>query len=529
MPDSEPDERTRLVSSPVSPASPANDGADRPHDSSLIHLIQPRVLYLLTLQFITNFAYYHILAPRLRILELTLCRTYYSDHDPSFIHDLPYWPGYDITEDKCKLSSIQRGLSRLRAAGVFLDGLVVLLLSIPYGYIADRYGRKLVYSTCTVGLLLSTAWIMLICTLYDHVHIDSVLASSAFLVIGGGSSVQNAIAFTMGVDMTGTEDSSTILYLLLAMYYLGYICGNGLAPATMKYLWLPFCLAFICWGIALLLVVLMPSSQKFAEQSQTKMRQGGVFSNVFPSKISTRAWQIYYKARNTVRKRDYLVGIIALFPLMAVRGPVIELVLPYVSKRYHWSLANAGFLDAMSGIIGLMLSFFMLPVLVTYLKKHPSFGPIRAEGAVVRYSVCALGFGALIIAAAPSVGLMIPGYVIYATGAGGRTAILAIATSLVLPEEVARLNTVIITSEVLADLTLSPFIWYLWSLALDQGSDAALGIPFYAVTVVMCIVAAIFLYTTRDPDHLLRAIREHREDLNDSTNFSSEVETDDMT
>ena len=41
-----------------------------------------------------------------------------------------------------------------------------------------------------------------------------------------------------------------------------------------------------------------------------------------------------------VKAQPQLVLMIMLFPLMASRGPLSELVLPYVSKRYGWSLSQ---------------------------------------------------------------------------------------------------------------------------------------------------------------------------------------------
>jgi hypothetical protein len=78
---------------------------------------------LLALQFLTLFAYFHLLAPKLKLLELTICRTYFEKHDPTQVRTQPDWPWYEIDERECKAKDIQRQLSSLKSLIVFLDGL----------------------------------------------------------------------------------------------------------------------------------------------------------------------------------------------------------------------------------------------------------------------------------------------------------------------------------------------------------------------------------------------------------------------
>jgi hypothetical protein len=118
MPD-HPDETTRLLA----PTEDDNDASSVAPKASRGRSSHTVVIYVLVLQFITVFGFYHILAPKLRLLELSICRAYYAENDPSVIVRQPSWPGYDIEERRCKISHVQRSLSQLRAWGVLLDGL----------------------------------------------------------------------------------------------------------------------------------------------------------------------------------------------------------------------------------------------------------------------------------------------------------------------------------------------------------------------------------------------------------------------
>jgi len=81
------------------------------------------ILGLMLLFFLSTFAFFHLLAPKTKLLELTICRTYYNNHDPSAIIPQNGWPGYDISEEKCKVNSVQQDLARLKAWGSFLEAL----------------------------------------------------------------------------------------------------------------------------------------------------------------------------------------------------------------------------------------------------------------------------------------------------------------------------------------------------------------------------------------------------------------------
>lgn len=78
--------------------------------------------------------------------------------------------------------------------------------------------------------------------------------------------------------------------------------------------------------------------------------------------------------------------------------------------------------------------------------------------------------------------------------------VLAIASSLVAPIQLARLNTVVLTSEALADLTCSPLIWRIWSIGLGVGGRA-LGLPWFVVAFAYFLVSIILWSLTfgKDP------------------------------
>ena len=115
------DERQPLL--PASGSAPTRSEAESGNVKGTECTLRPMVVCVLCLQFLTIFAYFHILAPKLKLLELTICRAYYEIEDPLVIMPQPSWPGYGIDENRCKIAKMQQQLSNIRSWGLFFDGI----------------------------------------------------------------------------------------------------------------------------------------------------------------------------------------------------------------------------------------------------------------------------------------------------------------------------------------------------------------------------------------------------------------------
>jgi hypothetical protein len=95
-------------------------------------------------------------APFIRILEAILCRQYWQEHDPG------RFPAGEIDEKWCKVASVQADLSMLKGWDLLFSCLPTILLTIPMGIVADRYGRKMLLFVALAGLALATAWMQIV-------------------------------------------------------------------------------------------------------------------------------------------------------------------------------------------------------------------------------------------------------------------------------------------------------------------------------------------------------------------------------
>lgn len=148
------------------PPSIANDGNSSHRNSSSTPTPFPSAVhsrkfatYVITICIISNFFVdvgdFLMRAPFIRILEAILCRQYWQEHDPS------RFPG-EIDEKWCKVASVQAELSMLRGWDLLFSSLPTILLTLPMGIVADKYGRKMLLFVALSGLTLATAWMQIV-------------------------------------------------------------------------------------------------------------------------------------------------------------------------------------------------------------------------------------------------------------------------------------------------------------------------------------------------------------------------------
>ena len=93
------------------------------------------------------------LAPRIRLFESIICTSFYRETDHSVLG-----PGGEVPEKFCKIDPVQDQVASLLGWQYFFDSLPAILLPLPYGYLADKNGRKWLITLSLLGVTLSYAW-----------------------------------------------------------------------------------------------------------------------------------------------------------------------------------------------------------------------------------------------------------------------------------------------------------------------------------------------------------------------------------
>lgn len=133
-----------------------------------------------TLILAMDFGFYLTAAPQIKIFESIVC------HDYLAVIGKP--PGTTLTEDICKSEPVQSELALVNGwkdtsdvlPGMMINRILIcpyycrlmayvvgILFSVPYGVLADRWGRKPVLLLGILGTLLGESWVRVVCKEYS--------------------------------------------------------------------------------------------------------------------------------------------------------------------------------------------------------------------------------------------------------------------------------------------------------------------------------------------------------------------------
>lgn len=129
--------------------------------------------------------------PMTRIYEDILCHEYYSQSPTS---------GEPIDEVLCKENVIQSELAYLFAFLEALNSGIGCLVALLWGIVADRIGRKPVYATAAIGMILHVLLIMVVGWFPDTFPVRWIWISSVAHLFGGPP-VIGACTYSMVSDI----------------------------------------------------------------------------------------------------------------------------------------------------------------------------------------------------------------------------------------------------------------------------------------------------------------------------------------
>lgn len=179
-----------------------------------------------------DFGFFMASAPQTAIFEEIICRNHGLQSRAS--------NGTSGGVDPCKSELVQGELALVLGYkdtfdvlpgefGIFRDCIFVpaadgigILLSLPFGILSDRWGRKPVLYLSCVGLILSEAWVRAVCKesqssrapavtdipgyFSDHLPLRMVWLSGLWRMIGGGDQVAVNVCFVMIADIFSEEE-----------------------------------------------------------------------------------------------------------------------------------------------------------------------------------------------------------------------------------------------------------------------------------------------------------------------------------
>ncbi|KAK0664132.1 hypothetical protein DIS24_g593 [Lasiodiplodia hormozganensis] len=367
--------------------------------------------------------------PLNRAVELRYCRAYYEEHDPSV---LPSQPGAEIPEEMCKVKEVQQRLAWLQGVIETLIVGIDLAVTMPLGWVGDRFGRKVVLALNAVGFGCLVVWVVLVGHL--DIPVEAMLAGPFLTLLGGHDCVLTSTIFAMVTDLTDDliQRTSYIAYISSVNYVIS-LFGPSLASLAMsRNIWLPFYLSIAFFTAAIPTIYFLPkTSSQHSKTSSNIVGHGNVpeeesllGSASSPAIRSNRPKDLSQRllapvrtiARLVIGRRNFQIHLIGGFFLPALASSNTHLLPQYTSKRYGWKFEHVGYLLSIKAAVNITLLALVIPTTMRILLKRMPGKEVGLNYRGAQISLAVSILGALSIAAAGTVGVLMCALIIYALG-----------------------------------------------------------------------------------------------------------------
>ncbi|RMZ03678.1 hypothetical protein D0864_02902 [Hortaea werneckii] len=447
-----------------------------------------RPVLLINLLFVLNgLGYFISVAPQTQLFENLVCDAYYQSSAPQAAPKQQ-----KPSQDPCKAPAVQEALAMIFGFQTFFDGIPGLLLAMPYGVAADKIGRKPVLLLSMAGQVFAAAWVLFVA--WNNLSLRLVWLSSAFTLIGGGSTVAVAVCMMVVADSTSEEDRSRLFFVLQGSFVLMEIIGPPLGSMLMaNNVWTPVFLGVLFTTLSTLVVVFVPETLPLKDQSIFDPSTPDLPKTWNSTLRTTRVWASHcIGTLQSVLCNTKVAFLILAFLVADFGRQSLSLLLQYVSERYNWPIADASYLLSFRAGAQMVLFLLVLPGIDSWL-LHKACWPANVKDLwLAKLSICLLTISFLVLAFAPGVWVIALGLLLYTLGTGFNTFARSLVSVLVEPTMIGTLYTMISVMDTLGSLSAGPLVAeaFKWGMHLDGVWH---GLP-YMLSFAFCGLGALLMH-----------------------------------
>lgn len=376
-------------------------------------------------------------------------------------------------------------------------------MTIPLGFMAEKYGQRAVLWMNLVPRIFMLSWAVFVGHFDMSIPTRAIIAGP-FLSALGGDCVFNSITYALASSLTDDYvRRATYFGWMGSISYVVALLGPALASATMTLvLWLPFLLGIILLLLAVPMISLLPDhpglgasdpSATLADEQSRPLISSPLLK---AQSTETTAFQAIIKRARTLKSmvashpRNLILLFISFF-LTSLASSDTKLLPQYISKRYEWTFAAAGYLISGKAVVNFVLLTVIVPSLLK--SRHASGSTVSSsrssDQANQRYALACLTFsvfGAFAIGLAARVWFLFPSLLVYALGSALPVFTLSLLKSpTIFPNHDGDLKTtdtethlfsLVMMIKTLGSLIGAPLMAILWVRGIGLGG-LALGVP----------------------------------------------------
>lgn len=412
-----------------------------------------------------------------------------------------------------------------------------LFVAFPYGAYADKYvldfqfttlkrlqkqvmaltrrrkGRKPVLWLSLIGIVISGLWIAAVLALGQRISIYVILISPAFAIVGGGSTVLVSAIYSVVADVVSEADrylhpgykSQTRLTCTRVSAFLtvslGSLVGSLFGPLTASSLmktsspWTPIALSLLILLLAIGVMVFIPETlpARKHEEDWDMSRDDSLYGV-----INSYVWEFkdqINEAVSMVKQPSLSLILFAFLCPVPVGIATSSLFIQYVSKRFDWSMAAAGYLLSVRSMVNIFVVLLVIPGLSKLLVSGvfvKGFSAGEKDRLLAQISAFALAAGFLLLAGT-NMPIVITGLIVKTLGAGLPSLCRSLAAYHTNVQNTSKLQTVIGITETVGLLVAAPALAWMFSIGMKFGG-VWMGLPYVVMSGYLFVTAAALLF-----------------------------------
>ncbi|KAH8682561.1 major facilitator superfamily domain-containing protein, partial [Xylariales sp. PMI_506] len=315
---------------------------------------------------------------------------------------------------------VQGELALLKGWQSTLDLLAGVIAAIPFGFLADKYGRKLVLSIAILGAFLSQAFYIIVCWWPDIFPVRLTWLSAAFLLIGGGSVVLTGTFFSLLADLSPEAYRTNIFLFAGGAIASSVFISSSVAVVLMKIdPWLPVFVAIAVFIPVLAIALWLPETLDVKKTRDTPSHP-----DTIGSQATSTLWGELVRGLQKVQssvmfffnaQRDAAL-LLSTMLLTIVGRHAMDVIMQFARKKFGWTWAKAGLLTSLRAFVVTIVMFVLLPSISSAFGRWTSYSPKERDLRLARTCCGFFILGAVIIGLSVNSAMFIIGIIIITLG-----------------------------------------------------------------------------------------------------------------
>lgn len=391
-------------------------------------------------------------------------------------------------------------------------------MTLPLGFLAQRKGRRVVLWMNLISRGFMLSWAVVV-GYFEHVLPTKAIVAGPLLSVLGGDCVFNSITYALVAELTDDPVRRAIYFgYMSSVTYVVNLLGPALASITMSILlWFPFCIGVLLLGVAASAVSKLPSSpgdegympSPSPSSDPEEQRQHLLSSPVLKAREYINDASIWRSVGDHVREllniisthpRNFSLLLLGFF-FTSLASSDTKLLVQYISAKYHWAFASAGYLLSGKAVVNFVLLTVVVPRFLRSLKATDKASVDRSNLDCAKYCLAVSVLGALGIAISSAIWMLVPSLLVYALGSALPIFTLSLLKSSAICPPAGSTETqiysIVMLVKTIGSLLGAPVMAAFWVNGIRIGG-LALGLPYFlsaqCYLLAIGILAKIELY-----------------------------------